>query len=199
MGDVMKQHKFNEMIVAIVCFLGLVPLVCATPTLLLEDFDDGNGIGAFDPSFAHTLGPGPNNGTGVLDWEFNGESIGNSFLYVGLDTQDYITFLLDPGQYVSHASVSYVPFGGSISFIGQYGSEVLDLPYSYIDYIWSTAEADMSTIGLIQGFAISGGAFDDIRITVVPEPSTWLLFLAGTAAILGMRNHRALKSINTTE
>jgi hypothetical protein len=120
------------------------------------DFDDGNGVGAFDSAFVHTLGPGPNNDTGVLDWEFNGEGIGNSFLHVGLDTQDYIAFILEPGQYVSHASISYVPFEGSISFIGQHGSEVLDLPYSYLGYVWSTVDADMSAIGPIQGIVISG-------------------------------------------
>lgn len=195
----MKQISFNAVIAVFVCFLVTISLACATPTMLWEDFDDGSGVGAFDSSFVHTIGPHPERGTGELDWAFNGETYGNLFLNVDLGTQDYITFLLEPGQYVSHASVSYVPFGGSISFIGQYGSEVLDLPYSYIDPIWVTAEADMGAIGPILGIVLSGGGFDDISITVVPEPVTWLLFLVGIVVILCIQKHRAFKSIGTTK
>lgn len=192
----MKQNRFTEMIAVIVCFLTVVPLVCATPTILWEDFDDGSGTGAFDPSFVHTFGPIPSNDTGIFNWEFYGGFPGNPCLMVDSGTQDFITFILEPGQYVSHASVLYAPFGGTISFIGQHGSEYfLELEDTYIDFGWLTTEVDMSTIGPIQGIVLSGGTFDDIRITVVPEPSTWLLLLVGMVAILSIRNHRVFKSI----
>lgn len=88
----MKQISFNAAIAVFVCFLAVVPLVCATPTILWEDFDDGSGAGAFDPSFVHTFGPHPERGTEYLDWQFIGESIGNPCLYADSGTQDYITY-----------------------------------------------------------------------------------------------------------
>lgn len=75
---VMKWNRFNEMIAVFVCFLA-VPLVCATPIILWEDFDDGSGIGAFDSSFVHTIGPHPERGTGELDWELMGKASGIPF------------------------------------------------------------------------------------------------------------------------
>lgn len=194
----MKQNRFTEMIAVIVCFWATVPLVYATPTILWEDFDDGSGTAAFDPSFVHTFGPHPERGSEYLDWQFNGESIGNSFLIVGFDTQDYITFILEPGQYVSHVSVSHFSdTTESISFIGQQGRQDFELSGGYIEPVWMLLEMDMSTIGPIEAISLSGGAFDDIRITVVPEPVTWLLFLVGMVVILCIQNHRAFKSTGT--
>lgn len=195
----MKRNRFNAVLAVLVGLLAAVPLVCATPTILWEDFDDGSGIGAFAPSFIHALGPLPSNDTGIFNWDFFEAIPGDPCLYVDSGTQDYITFVLAPGQYVSHASVSHLEYNGTISFVGLNGR--IDESYpGWLSSDWATTEADMSTIGPIQGIILSGDTiFDDIRITVVPEPVTWLLFLVGMVVILCKQNHRAFKSIGTTE
>lgn len=198
----MKQNGFNETIAVLASLFVFVSLASATPTILWEDFDDGNGNGAFDPAFIHTFGVHPEFGTGYLDWNLEDEYSSNPFLSVFPNTEDHITFILESNRYVSNASVLYATRSptASISFVGQHGhQEFNDLVNWFIDPFWTLLEVDMGTLGPIQGIIVSGVELDDIRITVVPEPATWLLFLVGMVAILSIRNDQVLKSTNTTE
>ena len=103
-------------------------------------------------------------------------------MYFEGDAQDYVTFALAPGQYVSHASVSHWESWGRITFIGQHASILLNGP-AWVVEDWTTSEADMSEIGPIQAIVLSDAMFDDIRITVVPEPATWGLFVLGSVVL----------------
>lgn len=64
--------------------------------------------------------------------------------------------------------------------------------------VWTLPEMDMTTIGPIEGIVLSCGVFDDVRITVVHEPSTWLLFAVGIVFLLGIQKHCVFKSIQTS-
>ncbi len=181
------QYIMRLSIIFAVVFVGLAG---ASPSILWEDFDDGNGNGAFDPSFVHTIGPflgfedeANYSDTGsILDWEWNygvGDGgINDRSIWLDDGTQDYVTFITESGQYVSHISVAIGPHGSpGFAIVGLYGT---DGGFFQIErWDWETYEFDVSALGPIQAIQLIGGKFDDIRITVVPEPTTWILFVLG--------------------
>ncbi len=187
----MKKQCIGTIAAMLATCVVLVPFARATPYVLWETFSDADGNPAFHPLFNHTFERKPEHGTGSPLWDFLEWPATNHLLFVDETTIDYITFNLGPGEYVSHVSLLYSTDGpGSVSFIGQQGTQDFELDVSYIDPVWTLLEMDMTTIGPIDGIVLSGGAFDDIMITVVPEPSTWLLFITGAAALVVRRKHR---------
>jgi len=193
----------REMNIQYIMRLSLIfAFVClgeATPVIMWEDFDDGNGNGAFDPAFVHTISGFDE--YGISEYEIGdflhcgregGVPDGNFRLFVD-GFQDYITFNLEPGQYVSHASVSHVMSHGRITFVGQYDSSTYS-GAGWLDVPWIVTEADMSEIGSIQAIILSEHTFDDIRITVVPEPATWMLFVLGVVitGVFTIKNRKDL-------
>ncbi|MFU8780091.1 MAG: hypothetical protein ACNA71_03600 [Kiritimatiellia bacterium] len=119
----MKRTWTGAIAAMLVTCVVLVPFARATPYVLWETFSDTDGNPAFHPLFVHSFEPHPERGTEHLSWDIGGYDSGNWWLYVGSTTINYITFLLEPGQYVSHASVSHPEGQGDITFIGQNGSK----------------------------------------------------------------------------
>ncbi len=169
----------------VVVLLAFRVAACASPIFLHEDFEDDGGSGAFDPNFVHVIGEHPDYpGGGFGSWGFGGWSLPSVGLWLNY-AANQITPLLDLGQYVSHASVDATSThwtGNTVTFIGLTDS----LTFGVNDVPLQTYEADMEQIGLIQGIRLTGieGNFDNVRFTVVPEPSTSVLFVCG---ILAMR------------
>ncbi len=154
--------------------VSFVGLAGANPSILWEDFEDENGNGAFDPAFIHTF-----DDQGYYDF-YTYYNTGPVFSLNDWIT-DYVTFNLEEGQFVSHASLDVlaVEGDGSIQFIGETDSVTYNI-YQSNSY---TLEADMSEIGSIHAIQMSAyySIFDGIKITVVPEPATWMLFILGVA------------------
>jgi len=163
--------------------------VCeAAPVLLWEDFEDGGGAPALDSSFLHTIGSHPDS-PGSPEWLLTDLYSPTDCLWLG-PAADYITLDLDAGDYIQHASVDLSDRGGdtTVEFIGETGK----LTFEHDLGMWQTYEADFADIGAIQGIQLYSydGLFDDVVLTVVPEPGTWGLFLCGGLLLLGRFCHR---------
>lgn len=172
-------------ITALVTILALAPAGSAVADILIEDFEDPGGGGAFDPAFNHVLHDvGDPNSPGF--WELDGEVL---WLYPATDE---VTFNLGPGEYVDWAEVTLADFCGvgctSVEFIGTAGSMLFE-------NVSVSAEETYNTTGLglgeITGVVLTSyeGRFDNLTINVVPEPATAVL-LTLTSALRRRRGPR---------
>ncbi len=173
-------------VIACSMILVCVGTVNASPAIMWEDFEDENGNGAFDPAFIHTIGPYTGDPTAHFYWYLaNHDYNPHPPVLQLVPASDYITFVLAEGQYVSYASATMdYTAEGKISFFGTTGVITYD-SYSHGPG-WHTYDADISQIGEIYAIQLDSakGLFDDIILTVVPEPSTWALFICGVVMVV---------------
>jgi len=148
-----------------------------------EDFEDAGGAPALDSSFLHTIGAHPDS-PGSFDWSLTDLYSPTDCLWLW-PASDYITLDLTPGLYIEHASVDLFDRGGNttVEFVGTIGT----LSFEHDVGTWQTYEADIADIGPIQGVQLYSydGLFDDVGLTVVPEPGTLMLFVCGLVMMLG--------------
>lgn len=162
----------------------MIPGILAANIIYVEDFEDDNIPGAanFASSiFLHGV-VGPN-------WFFNVPFFGAPSpphaLFLGAQTNDFVTFNLNPGQTVQSAEISMTGTGGGwagVTFVGTLG--VLNfstmLPQDTFQ-LFSVGPADGlgDIVSVVLGDVPPGtgpeALYDDLRITVVPEPSSFLL------------------------
>lgn len=160
----------------------------ALGTPITEDFQqDGNpAVPGFDPVFNHLI---------TLDEFGRNEGVNSSFstsravspdhsLFIGSGT-DYVTFNLEPGQFVDYAEVWLTSNQNDppayFHVIGTEGELLIDVPGSFTSPL-TRVDTASAHVGEIVEIRLTGfeGYFDDLTINVVPEPGTILLFvLAG--------------------
>ncbi|MBN2290774.1 MAG: hypothetical protein JXM70_00020 [Pirellulales bacterium] len=144
----------------------------ADVTIYVEDFEDEQGNAGFDPRFQHLFyGHSPGS---IPLWHLS-EKLTPSYpgdfrLFLG--SQDMIQFNLSPEQFVVHASVDIRDSGGdsAVCFMGDIG----EVTYVYRSgYEYRTFDASSSEIGIIHSILLSSyeGNYDNISITIVPEPN----------------------------
>lgn len=181
------QSMHNTMGLLFGALLGAALLLSpahADSVIWAEDFEDEDGNGAFDPMFMHVIGAHPDDPTpSTFNWDFIDLALGG--VAFGLEpASDYVTVMLEDGQYVSHASVDVYDSDGSstILFIGATDT----LTFESDQDAWITYEADFSEIGAILAVQIYSwnGEFDDITVTVVPEPASLGLLFCGMTSLL---------------
>ena len=101
--------------------------VTAAPVIMWEDFEDAGGAPAFDSSFLHAIGSHPD-APGSPEWVLSDLYSPSDCLWL-YPAADYITFDLDAGDYVQHASVDLSDRGGdtTVEFIGETGTLTFDM------------------------------------------------------------------------
>lgn len=194
-------------LLAITCFYLLTSTVFAVQ--YVEDFRDDtpfppqagfadtifqHNITEFDPFPFDPFSPGP------MYWEFGyilpniNNPSGNDFLILA-PAMDEITFALEPGQFISHVSIEFIDYAESMTFVTVNGT--LD---SYtaqasstggiggFGSVWETADTTGQNLGQITSVVLASldGGFDNLIITVIPEPTS-TLFLAIGAYLINRR------------
>ena len=160
--------------------------------LIIEDFEEGAG-GGFDPAFNHTFVPHP----GIVTpwWAFTTSYFAqDSYALVLAPVIDEVTFNLDPGEYVDWAGVRMDDeCDGTCTVFAVIGTND-SRTFSASDDSWGPYDTTGLDLGEIIMVYLSSyhGAFDDLMIHVVPEPTTLpLLALGAVLATLYKRRRPA--------
>ncbi len=190
-----------------VSFLGLLLSTNANAAYIYtEDFEDDNIAGA--PGFAssvfiHTVAG--------INSQFNQPApialppSPPDVLFLGAATTDMVTFALNPGEAVESAEVWMTGTGGGwagVTFVGSLGSRsfITNLPQDSFQ-LFSVSPGD--GIGQIQSVILGDNIpplsgqeayYDDLRISVVPEPSVGLLLATIVVGIVATRRARSRNS-----
>jgi hypothetical protein len=158
---------------------------------IVEDFGRPSEPG-FDGFFLHSLiNPPPANAF----WEFTDQqslaSPGNYELFLAPAT-DNIRFATSPSQFVDFAAVTVTDYCGlgctSVTFVGAAGTKEFKNSAVGVSQIFDTIGLNLGAINQIV-LTSAEGAFDNLTVNVVPEPSTFLLaVLAAAAGLLSARH-----------
>ena len=146
--------------------------------LWVENFEDG-----FDSRFNHQI-------TGSLFFEtFASVSPTHS---LGLEPgTDSITFDLAPDQFISYASVWFMNNCGgpctTVEFVGTLGSQSFDSVVGYPE--WEFVDTTGLGLGPITEIRLSASQsiFDDVSVSVVPEPGSIIMWLIAGAMLARRR------------
>lgn len=168
----------------------------AKATLITEDFQvDGNpGVPGFDPLFDHNVDRdefGRNEGVNSSFTTSRFVSPGHS-LFIGSGT-DYITFNLDPGEYVDYAEVWLTSFQSNppayFHAIGTQGELIIEVQGTFSSPL-ERVDTAAANLGEIVEIRLTGfeGYFDNLGINVVPEPGTVFLFMVAGLVMAARRN-----------
>jgi hypothetical protein len=156
-------------------------VLSAQGAMYLEDFEQGGG-GGFDPMFNHaffTLYP-----PGPPWWELSG-----GVLWLA-PARDEVTFNLAGGQYVDWAVITLIDWCGSgctsVEFIGTLDSVTFSNTSVSTPETYDTTGQNLGEIYEIH-LTSNEATFDNLGISVVPEPSTVALLGLGTLVMLRRR------------
>lgn len=172
--------------------------------LEVENYDLPPDGGFTNPFFNHELGPYEFDPVAAADEGFiNADFISSPFSYFLSAGTDFITFSLAEGEFVDHAQIwlaSTVPWGPStFHAIGRdAANNRLDLiidspPTPSSDNLWFLVDTSSLPFDQITEIRLSGiakGFFDDLTVTVVPEPATWLMLGIGIGYLVWTRKRR---------
>ncbi len=197
----MSAKHYNHRCVLIILVLALSCPVLGT--LYVEDFEDDSNPslpGFSSQIFQHTILPPLGGLPGDENWFF-GDNDGRHPYYLALNPGiDEVTFSLGADEYVDYASVKLINWSigetvfEAIGTLGTYSVTISDF-YDPSESLssWPFTDTSGANIGKIEKIRLISdhGAFDNLTINVVPEPTTFLLFALG-GLMLG-RKHRRLK------
>ncbi len=201
----MRMPKF-----AVLCYWLLTPILILAMSaslvanvIYLEDFEDDNVPGA--PNFASSVFvhnvAGPNSFFTVPF--FPTPSPPHAF-FMGVQTTDLVTFNLNPGQTVESAEVWITATGGGVAGVTFLGSNGMMATFqTAIQDNFQLFSVDPShglgdIIGVLLGDVPPSppapgqeAMYDNLRITVVPEPSSFALIGCVAMISSSMRRRRA--------
>ncbi len=187
------MKKFNNLLLALI-----VCLILTTPTMAVQHVEDfeypkpasntfTNGV------FQHNIVPHAGMQPGSEHWDISDAGPPPSGNALDLwPAVDEVTFNLAAGEYVDYAAVDAIDWGGNTTFevIGTLGTYSVPFTYNGMNH-WTTVDTTGQNLGEITMIKLSSyeGAFDNLTINVVPEPTTLLLLSFGGLAL--MRKRRA--------
>jgi MYXO-CTERM domain-containing protein len=194
-----------------VATLFLVAVTLCTPaaaaTTYVEDFEDdvlGNMVAGYDTAVFSHLFAGTN--FALTDDTFS-PAVPPSLhhqLFMGADTTDAVTFTLPAGSVVTYAGVWMTGTGGGRASVEFIDSNLQVLRFeSLLQDSYQLFDTTGSLLGNIVGIRLNSpppppfspgmeALYDDLTITVIPEPSTGALAalaLVGLAAFARRRRH----------
>jgi hypothetical protein len=178
----------------IVVVLSVVAVQSAEAAIITEDFEANGdpGVGGFDPAFNHRIDRDEFGQNTIAFSQFRASrftSPGHS-LFLAPAT-DYVTFNLNPGEYVDYAEVwmrsNQADPPGYFHVIGTRG-ELLQQTSAY-SVTFARFDTSGANLGRIVEIRLTGyeGYFDDLRISVVPEPPGALLLAISAGLFIRRR------------
>lgn len=169
-----------------------------------ENYDLLPDGGFTNPFFGHELGPYEFGPTGPPDQGFTSAgAVSHPFSYFLSAGTDFVSFNLAEGEFVNYAEVwmlSSATFGPSTFHV--FGRNALNERLDLIvdspvnpsgDNEWVFADTSGAAFASIDSIRLSGGAkgfFDDLEVTVVPEPATCIMLGVGLGGLFLARRRR---------
>lgn len=183
-GDIMK---LDTRLVALVALTGLTTSAAAGSRLIVEDFDNGSGVAAFDPELTFDFGTS-SDFTGNLDT--NDLFLGELNLYSDLVTVTVNSLIA--GESINSVSVTWTDFCGvgctNFGILGMGSSASVGNALVGTQETFTLTAADIGAS--IDSFTLSSfeGRIDRVLVEVVPAPG--VLALLGFGAMGAARRRR---------